>query len=130
MPKGMVPLLGHLLRVSKIHKKYNLPTYPSVTMFEQDFPEGMPDVVMAFYGFEPTLWIQGTEILNDLYVTKNKYFDKHPLIQNLVEPLLGDSLLLEQSNDLWSQKRKHISAAFYKEKLISYLEVIKRIVDT
>lgn len=63
-------------------------------MFDEDFPGKKPDAIMAFYGFEPTIWLHDLDMVYDLYLSKNKYFDKHPLLHNLAEPLLGDSLLL------------------------------------
>lgn len=75
-------------------------------MLAEDFEGNTPDIVMAFYGFEPTLWIQSTEVLNDLYVARNRYFDKHDLLKNVVSPLLGEGLLLERSDELWGKKRK------------------------
>jgi len=66
----------------------------------------------------PNLFIRDPAHLNELYVTKNKYFDKHPLIRNLLYPLMGESILLSDSSELWGKKRKTLSTAFYKEKLI------------
>ena len=38
---------------------------------------------------------------------------------------MGDSLLFENSNDLWSKKRKSLSSSFYKDKLLGYFELMK-----
>jgi len=85
----------------------------------------MKDIVLTFYGYEPTLWFSDKELVNDLYMTKNKYFDKHPLIRNLAEPLLGDSILLQQNNEFWNAKRKTIASSMYKDKIVLYLEMAK-----
>ena len=54
----------------------------------------------------------------------NRFMDKHPKTQRLLRSLTGDSILFNPSNELWSQKRKHLSAAFYKDKLNPMLEMI------
>ena len=38
--------------------------------------------------------------------------------------LFGEGLLLIESNEMWREKRKHLSAAFYKEKMIAMLDTI------
>jgi len=73
----------------------------------------------------PYLFFRDPDMLNELYVTKNKYFDKHPLIKNLLYPLMGDSILLAASTESWSMKRKSLSTAFYKDKLIKMCDLVK-----
>ena len=36
----------------------------------------------------------------------------------------GESILFNPSNELWALKRKHMSVAFYKEKLGPMLEMV------
>jgi cytochrome P450 len=67
------------------------------------------------------------ETVNECFVTKNKYFDKHPKFRIMQKPLLGDSVLFSESTELWSKKRKSLSSAFYKEKLTKMLYIL---VDT
>jgi cytochrome P450 len=38
--------------------------------------------------------------------------------------LFGDSILLSGSDENWNQRRKHLSAAFYKEKMAKMLNMI------
>jgi cytochrome P450 len=64
-------------------------------------------------------------MVNELYVSKNKYFDKHPRIGQVLHPLLGDSTLFSRNDETWSKKRKALSATFYKEKLVKYFNLIK-----
>jgi cytochrome P450 len=63
--------------------------------------------------------------LDEIYVKKNKYFDKFPLIKNLLYPLMGDSILLDATSDSWGNRRKSLSTAFYKEKLLKMIELVK-----
>ncbi len=65
------------------------------------------------------------EPAEELFVTKNKYFDKHPRSAKLLSRLTGDSILFAKSDILWQQKRKSLSAALYKEKLRCMIETIK-----
>lgn len=93
-------------------------------MKDEDFPD-QPGVIQWFTGFEPTIFIMDPNMLEELYVTKNKYFDKHPRMADIFRPLLGDSILMTRNNETWSKKRKSLSMAFYKEKLLKYFNMIK-----
>lgn len=71
------------------------------------------------------LTISDPYLLEELYITKNKYFDKHPRVGYLYEPCLGESILFSRSSELWSKKRKSMSAAFYKDKLHKMMDIVK-----
>ena len=68
--------------------------------------------------------INKPEIVEELYVQKNRYFDKYPKTKTMFYPIFGDSMLFDKSDKLWSDKRKSLSAAFYKEKMIAMLRTI------
>ncbi len=74
-----------------------------------------------------TLIVNRPEPAEDLFLTKNKYFDKHPRTAKFYSRLTGDSILFAKSDLLWQQKRKSLSAALYKEKLRIMIEMIKEI---
>ena len=76
---------------------------------------------MEFRGITPVLFITDSSLLDDLYVNKNKYFDKDIKLKNVLNDIMGDTIVFAPSNELWSQKRKSISLAFYKEKMIKML---------
>jgi len=63
-------------------------------------------------------------LLSDLFITKNKYFDKHPKHKRRLFALFGNSLIFDQNGELWESKRKEMSAAFYKDKLQKLGEII------
>lgn len=89
------------------------------------FPIGkVPKIVATYLGRKGLLTINDPEVLNEIYVTMNKFIDKHPKTQRVLKSLTGDSILFNPSNELWAQKRKHLSAAFYKDKLNAMLEMI------
>ena len=91
------------------------------------FKDNPPPLVLHFSGSEPLIFICGPEAISDVYLKYNKYFDKSVKSKNMFFDLFGNGLLLTESNELWSQKSKHMSAAFYKEKMISMLETITEI---
>ena len=67
---------------------------------------------------EPGIVIGDVRIVQAMYTTKNKYFDKHILIQIFTNPLLGNSILFAPTTQEWKTSRKVLSPAFYKGKLI------------
>ena len=77
-----------------------------------------------YTSFTPTLYVTDPELINDLFVVKNKYFDKHPGFKNMLYPLLGETFSLLPSDESWKNKRKSLSTVFYKERLSQMLPVI------
>ena len=43
---------------------------------------------------------------------------------------MGESILLSESNELWNNKRKVLSASFYKDKLLKMVDLAKLMVKT
>jgi cytochrome P450 len=77
-----------------------------------------PSVYGFFHAFEPVLFINDPEIVQEMYTTQNKYFDKHPYIKNLFAPLMGEGLIFDRSNERWAKKRKALSITFYKDRML------------
>lgn len=73
----------------------------------------------------PSLCVGDVKVVEAMYTTKNKYFDKHPSTCDLAFCLTGDSILFSHTTDEWRTSRKAISPAFYKGKLESLLEKAK-----
>jgi hypothetical protein len=48
-------------------------------------------------------------MLDEIYISKNKYFDKFFSAKELLYPLIGDSILFLESNEIWAHKRKALS---------------------
>jgi hypothetical protein len=63
-------------------------------MIAKDFGENLPKLNTYFFSYKPTIYIRDPKLLEELYVKHNKYFDKYPVIKNLLNPLMGDSILL------------------------------------
>ena len=68
--------------------------------------------------------INDPEVVNEVYVSKNKFVDKSEKFHRMFKKLFGDSILFAQSDDKWANKRKHLSSAFYKDKLQGMLALI------
>ena len=73
--------------------------------------------------------MQDPAVVEAMYTTKNKYFDKHPLIKDLCYPLIGDSILFAETTQDWKKSRKAMSPAFYKGKLVQLVEIAKLSVE-
>lgn len=78
--------------------------------------------------YQPILLINSPEYLTDIFINKAKFIDKSELIKQQMSVLLGDSSLMMVSNDEQARKRKMISTAFYKDKLLVMVETIKKLV--
>lgn len=80
---------------------------------------------VAFISNGAGLAIGDVKVVEAMYTTKNKYFDKHPLIKDLSYCLTGDSILFAETSDDWRKSRNAMSPAFYKGKLESLVEIAK-----
>lgn len=74
---------------------------------------------------DPTLHISDPKIVQALYTTHNKYFDKHPIVRDVTLQLTGRSILFADSGPEWRKRRSAFSPAFYKGKLIQMVELAK-----
>lgn len=74
---------------------------------------------------EPGIIIGDVAVVEAMYTTKNKYFDKHDMIQVLTKVLLGESILLSPTSLEWKTSRKALSPSFYKGKLVSMVDLAK-----
>lgn len=81
--------------------------------------------IVGFTCTEPTLCIGDVKVVQQLYTTHNKYFDKHPMIRDFTMRMLGNSLLFADTNQEWRKRRTAMSAAFYKGKLLKLLDITK-----
>jgi cytochrome P450 len=123
-----MPVFGHLLRMGHIMKTYGSPDHPWVHMTREDFPDKLPRAWMNFPGFAPIIFLRDLDMIQDLFVNKNKYFDKSEYTWRVLYPLFGDGIAFVPSNEEWAMRRKHVSVAFYKEKLLKFAEIMKGVV--
>ena len=95
--------------------------------------EGKPNsgpTLVAFVSTGAALPTRNVKVIEAMYTTKNKYFDKHPLIKDLSFCLTGESILFAETTDDWRKSRKSMSPAFYKGKLEDLCETAKSAVRT
>lgn len=81
------------------------------------FNGNQPPILLDFRNQEGGIVFSDPDMVNDIYITKNKYFDKHPRSKKVLQVLVGESILFAKSDELWAKKRKNLSAAFYKDKM-------------
>lgn len=75
----------------------------------------VPPMTGLMFGNIPTLVVHRPEVIEELLITKNKFYDKHPISLNVIGIMLVDGILFAKSDIKWQQKRKVISTALYKE---------------
>lgn len=64
--------------------------------------DGEPPSVYGFCLLKSTaIIISDPKMIEELYVTKNKYFDKSPRVYTMFKPCLGESILFSRSHELW-----------------------------
>mmetsp|Transcript_12867 Transcript_12867/g.16522 ORF Transcript_12867/g.16522 Transcript_12867/m.16522 type:complete len:299 (-) Transcript_12867:739-1635(-) len=95
-----------------------------------DFEGARADNFISFHSNVPGVGVCDVKVVEAMYTTKNKFFDKHPLIGDLCYCLTGDSILFAHTTDDWRTSRKAISPAFYKGKLESLVEIAKTAMKT
>lgn len=73
----------------------------------------------------PQLIISDPDIVRDLYVTKNNQSDKDGFTELMFADLIGNSFIFSHNDARWKEKRKACAHAFYKERLVQMIEVLK-----
>ena len=124
------PIIGNIPQFIKAMKDYkNVDLIPLQFYLEKKHGQNVPGVVADFRHSDGHLIISDPLIIEELFVNKNKYFDKYNRSKDILFSITGNSMLFDKSNELWMQKRKTLSAAFYKEKMIKMLNFIIQFTD-
>jgi len=55
-------------------------------------------VFVAWLGHQVGIGICDPKVVEDLYNSKNIYFDKHPIIKNITKTFLGSSILFDHTS--------------------------------
>jgi hypothetical protein len=88
----------------------------------------MNDIQGLTLGGETALLVNSAKYLQDFYVNKNAIFTKHFLIRWQFWKLMGTSIVFQDTDDpTYADKRKTLSGAFFKSKLIGMTETIKAV---
>lgn len=64
-------------------------------------------------------------MVQDLFVSKNAIFDKTGTFEGIFSKLLHKSFLFSEGDAIWKAKRKACAHAFYKDRLVHMLELLK-----
>lgn len=115
-----MPVLGNLLQCQEAEEQakregtnYHLTKY----ILDKNYKDYC-GVALAFITNQAYLNIHDPKIVEVMYTSKNKFFDKHPLVKDLCHVFTGESILFAETTDNWRLSRKAISPAFYKGKLV------------
>jgi cytochrome P450 len=126
--KGLYPIVGHLPRMAVIAGDNSIKEHPYMRVLSEDFPVDQPGAVILVNTFTPSLMISDPAMLQDIYGSKNRFFDKSTLSRDILAPLMGDTTIFQPTSDNWRQKRKSLSATFYKAKLLKMVDIVKSVV--
>ena len=130
---GHLPFIGHAIPILKsVLKSWRLGD--NKFLMQHFWDDAIADDSFATEVFFVTngagLIISDPVVIGELYTSKNKYFDKHPLIKECSMCLTGESILFIETTKDWKESRKAMSPAFYKGKLENLVEIAKTAVRT
>ena len=129
---GNYPVIGNILSCIKAkidQQKRGLNNNP-IDQIINIFGDGYKPVALLYFtggsrSGPSTLLISDVNVVESMYTTKNKYFDKHPIIKDLTLCLFGKSILFAETSQEWRAARRTISPAFYKGKLVSLVDIAR-----
>ena len=126
-----LPVIGNLLLFRKVFS--NLHQYsktPLEEYFISVFGEGkIPPIFLDMRDPRGIIVITDPQYVDDLYIAKNKFFDKAEKDQKTYYQWFGDSIFLARSDQTWHRNRKHLAAAFYKDKMNLLLRTIMSVAN-
>ena len=80
---------------------------------------------MANFGGNIHIQVSDPDMVQELLVTKNALYDKTGFLEGVFSKLMGHSFLFSKATESWKAKRKACAHAFYKERLVHMVEVLK-----
>ena len=92
---------------------------------EHSYDAGKNPVVVANLGGNVFLYVADPEMMLDLFVKKNTIFDKTGNFRGIFSRLFGDAIAFRHADEVWKAQRKACAHAFYKERIVHMLEVLK-----
>ena len=67
------------------------------------------------------------DCFTEIFVTKNKYYSKHPMKNENSKPLLLNNMVtMATDHPMYKKKRKSVSAAFFQNKIMQMTKIVKR----
>lgn len=87
-----------------------------------------PVVGLSFVG-APAVVINSVDYLEDLYITKTQFVTKFYINRLQFYQLMPSTVLMMQTDDpTYAEKRKTLSGAFFKSKLVAMTSIIKQVI--
>ena len=87
----------------------------------------VPNVLVNLAG-NINLFVGDPAIVQEMLVTKNAQIDKTGAFEGVFKNLFGRSIVFSKSDELWKTKRKALAHAFYKDRLVHMLDILKECV--
>ena len=84
-------------------------------------------MILYFFGSKPVIFMADEKLIQDIYGRYNRSFTKNGRLRDWMHDLLGDSIIFSPSDDSWNERRKHLSTAFYKEKMIKMIDLAAKV---
>ena len=75
---------------------------------------------------QPRLAVFDPDMVQDIFIQKNKLIDKTGEVQEIFEDAMGQSFIFSKGDEDWSRKRKACAHAFYKDRLEKMMDVLKK----
>jgi cytochrome P450 len=94
----------------------------------EKFDAGKIPLTLLNTGGRMSLIVSDPAIIQDMLVTKNHLLDKTGAFCGVFKNLYGASFVFSKSDATWKQKRKATAHAFYKDRLVHMLDVLKEII--
>ena len=128
-------IIGNVPEVAKWAKAPKIGDQPKKTLYgaildeidkeEPNFDSVKHPIVFLNMFATPMLVVNDPQVVMDLFITKNKHFDKMSRTQLLFSDLMGNTFLFSPGDQVWKAKRKAVAHAFYKEKIVHMTEILK-----
>jgi cytochrome P450 len=112
-----IPFVGDYLGIGNTIKAHPDKS-PLVTYLREKNGPVLDPIVGTMFGNEPILMISDPQMIQDVLTKHKKTFDKSPRTGIIFKHLLN-SIIFMEGNELWAKKRKSLSGAFFKSKLIN-----------
>ena len=87
-------------------------------------PKDHPNLLINMFG-RINLFITDPAAVQDMIVTKNAQIDKTGEFEAAFLNIFGRAFLFSKTDDHWKEKRKACAHAFYKDRLVQQLDVLK-----
>ena len=81
--------------------KYPLSGWTEYTYATKQNKKTIPPLTIFALASQTVLVVNAPQPLEELMISKNKYFDKHPFTKSFLAKILGDSIVFAQSDLKW-----------------------------